>query len=184
MRPAVSRLWLVGIITLTNIPIWSCAVASVRPIQDKPAALQETGTLNPRPQAVTDEVFASSGFFDPRDLVQVKYEMVRRVQTEGESVTRAAAAFGFSRQTFYQTQAALSQEGLPGLVPRRRGPRGPHKLRPEVLSFLEEIRGQEPALRPRELAERVRENFGVSLHPRTIERALGQGQKGGRATTN
>lgn len=184
MRFAVSPAWLFGIIALTYLPIWSSAVASVRSFEDKLAYLQEAGALNPHPEAVTDEVFTSSDFFDPRDLVQVKYEMVRRVQTEGQAVTGAAAAFGFSRQTFYQTQAALGQEGLPGLVPKRRGPRGPHKLRPEVLSFLEDTRAQEPATRPRELVERVREKFGISLHPRTVERALGQRQKGGRATTN
>ncbi len=158
-------------------------MTSLRPAQDKLASLQEAGALNPHPEDVTDEVFAGSDFFDSRDLIQVKYEMVRRVQMEGDTVTGAAAAFGLSRQTFYQTQAALSQGGLPGLVPKRRGPRGPHKLRPEVLTFLEESKVENPALRPRELAERVREKFGISLNPRTVERALVQRQKGGQATS-
>ena len=37
----------------------------------KAEALRQSRTLNPRPEAVTDEVFAGSDFFDPRDLVQV-----------------------------------------------------------------------------------------------------------------
>jgi hypothetical protein len=44
--------------------------------------------LNPSPERVTDELFQE--FFDPRDLVQVKYEMLRRVQTEGQPVGRSA----------------------------------------------------------------------------------------------
>ena len=75
----------------------------------KEAALAETRTLNPRPEAVRDEQFASSEFFDARDLVQVKYEMVRRVRVDGAPVARAAAAFGFSRPSFYEAAAAVDQ---------------------------------------------------------------------------
>ena len=49
----------------------------------KAAALAETRTLNPRPESVRDQEFGSSEFFDARDLVQVKYEMVRRVRVDG-----------------------------------------------------------------------------------------------------
>ena len=68
--------------------------------------LQQQGTLNPRPKAVRDELFLQDDFFDPRDLVQVKYEMLRRVQTEGKSVTDAAASFGFSQPSFYHLRSA------------------------------------------------------------------------------
>ena len=37
----------------------------------KEAALAQTRTLNPRPEAVRDDQFASAEFFDARDLVQV-----------------------------------------------------------------------------------------------------------------
>ena len=76
----------------------------------KEAALAETRTLNPRPEAVRDEQFASSEFFDARDLVQVKYEMVRRVRVDGAPVTAAAAAFGFSRPSYYEAAAAVDRE--------------------------------------------------------------------------
>jgi hypothetical protein len=74
-------------------------------------ALRDGGSLNPRPQDVSDPLFANDSFFDPRDLVQVKYEMLRRVQNEGHSVTGAATAFGFSRPSFYQALSALEQGG-------------------------------------------------------------------------
>ena len=44
--------------------------------------LREEGTLNPAPEKVRDPKFQQSEFFDPRDVVQVKYEMLRRVSVE------------------------------------------------------------------------------------------------------
>ena len=48
----------------------------------KVKALLEEGTLNPNPGKVHDPKFQENEFFDPRDLVQVKYEMLRRVSIE------------------------------------------------------------------------------------------------------
>ena len=56
----------------------------------KAPELAASRTLNPRPEAVVDEGFRGSEFFDARDLVQVKYEMVRRVEADGVSVSAAA----------------------------------------------------------------------------------------------
>lgn len=143
----------------------------------KLAALREQGTANPHPEAVTDELFRTHAWFDPRDLVQVKYEMLRRVRLEGQTVTQAAAAFGFSRLSFYQARAAFEGEGLAGLVPRKRGPHGPHKLTEEVMAFLEQARVENPSLRASAMARRVSKRFRVRIHPRTIERALARREK-------
>jgi hypothetical protein len=105
----------------------------------KVTALRESRCLNPHPEQVTDEVFLSEEFFDARDAVQVKYEMVRRVQVDGESVTAAAAAFGYSRPSYYQAAAALAESGLDGLVPAKPGPRGGHKLTSEILTWAEQV---------------------------------------------
>jgi hypothetical protein len=96
------------------------------PPDPKSLALRKQGCLNPHPQRVTDELFQTREFFDPRDLVQVKYEMLRRVETEGLPVNRSAAAFGFSRPSFYQAQASFQQGGLPALLPQKRGPKQAH----------------------------------------------------------
>src|SRR5205809_6192547 len=85
--------------------------------------LRQQACLNPRPDRVHDEFFHDSEFFDPHDLVQVKYEMLRRVQKDGNPVSQAAATFGFSRPSFYQAQAAFEQAGLAGLIPHKRGPK-------------------------------------------------------------
>lgn len=137
----------------------------------KVEALRAERSLNPRPEAVVDAEFASSDFFDPRDLVQVKYEMVRRVKLEGAPVTGMAKAFGFSRPSLYEAAAAVESEGLAGLVPRRPGPRRAHKLTGEVVAFIEAQLAADVSRKPGELVEAVEREFGIRVHPRSIERA-------------
>lgn len=138
----------------------------------KTAALAARRSLNPRPEAVTDEAFAAEAFFDARDVVQVKYEMVRRVRVEGEAVTDAARAFGYSRPSFYEAAANLDRGGLPALVPDKPGPRGAHKLTVEVVDHLEALLAEDEGLSSAQLAEAVAERFGYRVHSRTVERAL------------
>lgn len=57
--------------------------------------------LNPNPQQIKAPWFLSGEFFDPNDMVQAKYEMLRHVQVDGVSKVEAAALFGMSRPTFY-----------------------------------------------------------------------------------
>ncbi len=145
--------------------------------EDKRDGLRRSGCLNPDPNRVKDELFEASEFFDPQDLVQVKYEMLRRVRGEQQTVSRAAVDFGFSRPTFYEAQRQFDKEGLVGLVPKKRGPRGAHKLTLEVVDVLEEALAEDPSLRPEELVERIRTRFGKKVHPRTVERALARRKK-------
>ena len=117
--------------------------------------------------------------FDPRDLIQVKYEMLRRVRTEGQSVAKASALFGVSRPTFYKAQSDFDRTGLVGLLPAKRGPRGPHKVTPEVARFIEEtVRREE--LTAQRLVERIAERFGLVVHQRTVKRALARSKKKAR----
>jgi len=138
----------------------------------KAKALLDEGTLNSSPERVRDPRFREGEFFDPRDIVQVKYEMLRRVFAENASVTQAAAEYGFSRPTYYQTKANFAEVGIAGLVPEKRGPRGRHKLSSEVLAFLHRVVTPGQPIRARELVTQVRQEFGLKVHPRTIERAL------------
>ena len=138
----------------------------------KAEELAKSRTLNRHPEAVLDAQFTSSEFFDPADLVQVKYEMVRRVEVEGTAVNAAAGSFGFSRQSYYTAAAALAAGGLPALVPAKPGPRRAHKLSEPVLDHLKSLRAADPTLRSIELAQAVAERFQITVHPRSVERAL------------
>ncbi len=127
-----------------------------------------------------DAAFTSGNpFFDARDLIQVKYEMLRRVREDGQSVSQAVAAFGFSRPSFYQAQAVFAAEGLPGLVPQRPGPKRAHKLSEEVVDRLEAALEANPALTSAQLAQRLEAELGLQVHRRSVERALSRRQKKG-----
>ncbi len=143
----------------------------------KQSYLRRQGTLNPRPQDVEHESFQDNAFFDPEDLLQVKYEMLRQVEIEKQPVSRAAKAFGFSRPSFYQAQAAFQQAGLAGLLPHKRGPRSGHKLTGELMQFVARLRLAEPAISSPQLAERITDRFGISVHPRSIDRQLRRQKK-------
>lgn len=147
---------------------------------DKAEVLRKRGCLNPDPDRISDELFSSSEFFDPRDLVQVKYEMLRSVRAENRAVSRAAAEFGFSRPSFYEAQRQFEDEGLMGLVPKKRGPHGGHKLTDEVVDALEQALSEDPSLTPEKWVEWVRTRFGRDVHQRSIERALARRKKNAR----
>jgi transposase len=148
------------------------------PAEDaKAAALRAAGALHPRPERVQDEVFAQHEFFDRRDHVQVKYEMLRRHRVDGRPVTAVAAAFGASRQTFYQTNAAFTRGGIPGLLPRPRGPQRAHKCTDAILDFVEQWRAEHETAAWPGVREVVRRRFHVTIHPRSLARALARREK-------
>ena len=143
----------------------------------KSRALRADAALNPHPEAVSDALFRDDPFFDARDVVQVRYEMLRRVRVDGRAITRVAADFGVSRPTYYEAQSAFEAAGLPGLLPQKRGPRGRHKLRPDVLAWLRAQVEPGGSVHAAALARDVESRFGVVVHPRSIERALAPVEK-------
>jgi transposase len=147
------------------------------PRQTKRSFLREQGTLNPRPKTVQHESFRGNEFFDAEDLLQVKYEMLRQVDVDKQPVSQTAKTFGFSRPSFYQAQAAFQEAGLAGLLPQKRGPRSGHKLTPELMQFVAQLRLAEPMISSPQLARQIAQRFGVSVHPRSIDRQLQRQKK-------
>lgn len=143
----------------------------------KAERLKALKSLNRHPERVRAAWFQTGSFFDAQDLVQVKYEMLRHVKHEGASKAEAADLFGMSRPAFYQAEAALEREGLAGLLPRQRGPKGAHKLTAEVMEFIERRQTQDPDIHARALAREIKAQLNVSVHPRSIERALARKKK-------
>lgn len=143
----------------------------------KQERLRQLGVLNQNPQQVQAPWFQGNEFFDPCDLIQAKYEMIRYVQVEGASKAEAAALFGLSRPTFYQAEAAFAREGVAGLKPKSRGPRSAHKLTSEVMEFIERRLVKDGAIHARALAREIKGSLGLSIHPRSIERAIARKKK-------
>src|SRR5215472_13632618 len=138
----------------------------------KTRELKRTGTLNPHPADISDTLFQENPFFDSRDLLQVRYEMLRRHSVEGASIVEVASRFGVSRPTVYQAQVAFQQAGLSGLLAKQRGPKQGHKLSPEVLEYVRTLRAGQPRLTTVACVRAIQEKFGIAVHRRSLERAL------------
>jgi transposase len=134
---------------------------------DRLRALTEAGLVHPHAEAVTAPLFAGAGFFLTADKVQVKYEMLRAHLLDGVHVTQAAATHGYSRAGFYLVQTAFERAGMIGLLDDKRGRRGPIKLTPAIVAFLD---AAPAAASGGQLADEVAHRFGVHLHRRTVER--------------
>jgi transposase len=169
-----AALSLSGINSFTSMPARSPA---------KRQTLKASGTFNPRADQVHQKLFEQSDFFDPEDILQLKYETLRALEKDGYSIAQAAGEFGLSRPTIYQAQGQFAEGGLEGLLPRKRGPKSAHKLTSEVRQHLEELSVAEPELDSTQLAKRIRQRFKIKLHPRTIEKALKTKGKRGPQTT-
>jgi transposase len=164
-------------------PIIRCnllyTLASVPPNPKKIQALRSCGALNPHPEEVRNPLFTENDFFDPHDLVQLKYETIRAVEVDGRPIAHAALDSGLSRPTIYEARENFRQEGIEGLLPEKRGPKKPRKLTPQVRDYLEQLVASNPDLKAAVLVQRVRRRFGILLHPRTVEKAV---RKKGRQT--
>ena len=143
----------------------------------KTKALKESGAFNPHPERVKAPWFQNSAFFDSRDFLQVKYEMLRHVLVGGASKSETAELFGISRPTFYEAESAFLQRGLIGLLPQQRGPKEAHKLDANVMTFIEKSIRKNSKLRIKELVELIHAHFDISVHPRSIERAIARKKK-------
>lgn len=139
---------------------------------NKRDVLQRLRALNHKPEKVVSPLFRRIDFFDPRDKLQVKYEMLRTHEVEEVSISRAAEEFGYTRQAFYQIKEAFQEQGMAGLLERKRGRKGPVKCTPEVVAFLVREKQREPDLSGSDLSERLLEHRGVEVHRRTVEKVV------------
>ena len=143
--------------------------------EERKQRLKKEGTLHPNPDGVRTDLLAKSPFFDANDLMQMKYEMLRSVSADQQPVAEAAQTFGLSRVAYYHAHKQYQKHGLAGLLPRRRGPRHPHKFTPEVMSYIDEQLTTTVG-RPdwNLLSKQIEAGFGIKVHPRSVERAVKQ----------
>jgi len=161
-----------------TVVVWNIAAGS--PMSEQPPkrdTLRQHGALHPNPELVLDPLFAEGDFFDPRDQVQTRYEMLRRVRVDGWTVKQTAEQYGCSRPTYYKAQGSFEEAGLAGLVPKKRGPRRAHKLSDEIVDFALELLADQSSLTSNELALRIESRFGRRVHPRSVERAIVRREK-------
>jgi transposase len=149
----------------------ACIIGSLMTTSAKRKALLASGTLNPHPEAVRSELFPTD-FFDPYDFAQVKYEMLRAHSVDEDPVAEVCRQFGLSRESFYQIQQAFQELGFSSFRPRKRGRKGPVKLKDEVLEFALAQKKENPAIDPGHLAALIEERYGIAIHRTTVLRGL------------
>jgi transposase len=145
----------------------------------KKRALLASGTLNSRPEAVLSDLFKVD-FFDPCDLAQVKYEMLRAHSVDEDPIAEVCRQFGLSRESFYRIQKAFRELGFCSFLPRKRGRKGPVKLKGEVLEFALAKQKENPDLDPGRLADLIQERFGIPIHRTTVLRGMKKKRRSSR----
>lgn len=143
------------------------------PRSSKHRNLERVGLLYAGAEQVDDDLFRRHpDFFDPYDALQVRYEMIRCHEIDKQSVVNICRRFGISRQTFYNFKGRFEREGTAGLLWKKPGPKGPSKLTPEVMSFVEDQLERRDEVTASELGSELKQELEVVLHPRTIEKLL------------
>ncbi len=141
-------------------------------MDSKEDILKANGTYNRGHDSVTADEFQHGIFFDPKDLTQVKYEMLRSVAKEGTSISEAAEKYGLSRQTYYISKNAVENQGMGGLIPQKRGPKGSYKLTDQAAKFIDDYIKEHPQANPAEINQALAQATGILVHNRTISRYL------------
>jgi transposase len=141
----------------------------------KRKSLKEAGLLHSNPEGVRDPLFKDHPeFFDPLDLLQVRYEMLRAHKVDGENIVAISDRYGVSRQTFYNLWEKFSKVGSAALLSGKPGPKGASKLTLKVVSFARQQLVREADLSGSEVASRIEAKFRLKVHKRTIEKLLGE----------
>jgi transposase len=143
----------------------------------KKKQLKKDGVLNSNPESVLESLFKTHEFFDPNDLVQVKYEMIRKVEKEKSSISEASKKFGFSRPTFYEAKLSFERAGMKGLIPKQTGPKGGHKMSDKIVDKILKMVEDSGPYKSEELVRIIKKNFKIDVHMRTIERAIERKKK-------
>jgi hypothetical protein len=77
----------------------------------KKEVLTGNGTYNKNYKNVKSSKFVDDHFFDPMDIMQVKYEMLKEVERDGTTITDTVDNYGFSRTAYYNIRGRSMSKG-------------------------------------------------------------------------
>ena len=153
--------------------------------ENKKKFLEQEGLLNLKPERVSHPLFKTLDFFDPLDLPQVRYEMIRAARAEKNTVAEACQLFGFSREYFYRLERAFMARGYAALLGSTMGRRPIIALNQEVVNFIVHRKIQENQLSGENLRQEIKRLYNVDCSRRTVERIvekLGLPKRGHRSS--
>jgi len=131
---------------------------------NKTDILIENGSFN------KNAVSVNNPYFDPQDLVQVKYEMLRAVKNNELNVSAASKQFGFSRTAYYKIERRFGEAGVEGLCLQKTGPKLPAKLTPDIIEFVSELKEKHPNITNDKIVKEIKTQKGLSIHKRSLQR--------------
>ena len=169
-----------GIFYITHLHHQAPSCRMTKPPSKRDRLIRELGVLNPHPDRIRAPLVSTRAISSiPTIMVQVKYEMLRHVQVDGASKAEAAALFGMSRPTFYQAESAFASEGLPGLAAETARAQGRAQTQLGGHGVHRGASGSNDGSDPRSRAwhRRSKPALELSVHPRSIERALARKKK-------
>lgn len=140
--------------------------------ETKKKFLEQEGLLNPKPERVSHPLFETLDFFDPFDLPQIRYEMIRAGRVENISVADACKLFGFSREYFYKLERAFMARGYVALLGSTMGRRPIIALNQEVVNFIVHRKIEENQLSGENLRQEIKRLYNVDCSRRTVERIV------------
>jgi transposase InsO family protein len=106
-------------------------------------------------------------------VAEQRYEAVRAVIADGETVSSVAARFGVARKTVHVWLAKYEAGGLEGLADGSHRPRScPHQMPAAVEVALVELRLAHPSWGPRRLSFELAKRAGVAVSESAAYRAL------------
>jgi hypothetical protein len=162
--------------------------------------LEKEGLLNQKPERISPSLFADNDFFDPLDLTQVRYEMLRSARIEKipvatqvryemlrsariekTPVAKACKLFGFSREYFYRLERNFMAHGLVSLLGSPKGRRPLIAINQEIVNFIVHRRIDNPNLSGDDLRKEILKLYKIDCSRRTVERVIeraGLGKKG------
>ena len=152
---------------------------------DKEEWLKETRTFNRNHDKINDNLFAESDMLDARDLLQVRYEMVRAVKIDKSSATEVAQRFGVSESTLNRNIRALNEGGVIALIPESKGPKGQYSLDEDELKFIDSYLEAHPDATGGQVYSALLKEKQSTVSKRTVERHLASKKEiGGRKSAN
>jgi hypothetical protein len=105
------------------------------------------------------------------DGVLRKFAMLYEGVCEGLGATQAARQHGYTKQRFYQLQAALAQGGVRALQGSKRGPKGPYRCTEEVVRQVIRYRFLDPDASAAVIARKLNQT-GHGISVRSVQRVI------------
>lgn len=111
--------------------------------------------------------------FSFEDTNMVRYEMVREWIATDQTAEQVVKKYGYTRSRLYVNSRRIQEEGVSGVIDKKRGPKGPTKATPDVQRLIINIRKRDGKAVD-EIAKELKEKHGVSISMKTVDTILSQ----------